>query len=323
MSLPAWVVRRYPENGMKHLLRLAVAADLVALMTLMLGSWTRINGAGLTCPDWPLCRGHVVPSLGDGTLWEWLHRLLAFTVAPLILALVAAAWHQRRRSPFIGPTIAVIAVIFAVQVFLGAETVKLANSPFSVVLHWATAMALIAALSAMAVFAAATSAGEVGSGAAERRPYGLLLALGVTAIAAFVTMCIGAYVSSSGAGLACLSIPGCAGNVVVYTTGQYVQMLHRIAAGVTLVCAAASLAMVWAQPASSRVRVAVVLGAALVCVQVLLGLLNVALRLPTELREAHALNAALLFLAFFVASTFATLDAPLRRPVLAANSSAQ
>ena len=306
---------------MKHLLRLAVAADLVALMTLMLGSWTRINGAGLTCPDWPLCRGHFVPALGDGTLWEWSHRLLAFSVAPLILALVIAAWRQRRRSPFIGPTIAAIAVIFALQVFLGAETVRLANAPLSVVLHWATAMALIAALSAMAVFAAASNTGEVDYGSAGRRPHRLLLALGITATAAFATMCIGAYVSSSGAGLACLSIPGCAGNVVVYTTGQYVQMLHRIAAGITLICAAASLALVWAQPASVRVRAAVVLGVALVCVQVLLGLLNVALRLPTELREAHALNAALLFLAFFVAAAFAALDAPVRYPVSAAKSS--
>ena len=309
---------------MKHLLRLAVAADLVALMTLMLGSWTRINGAGLTCPDWPLCRGHFVPSLGDGTLWEWSHRLLAFAVAPLILALIAVAWRERRRSRFIGPTMAAIAAIFLVQVFLGAETVRLANTPLSVVLHWATAMALIASLSAMAVFAAASDAAGVDSEAAVQRSYGLLLALAVTALSAFVTMCVGAYVSSSGAGLACLSIPGCAGNVVVYTEGQYVQMLHRIAAGVTLICAAGSLAMAWARPASLRVRAAVALGVVLVCVQVLLGLLNVALRLPTNLREAHALNAALLFLAFFVATAFATLDtAPMRRATFTAKSTAQ
>jgi heme A synthase len=44
-------------------------------------------------------------------------------------------------------------------------------------------------------------------------------------------------------------------------------------------------------------------------VQVLLGLLNVTLRLPTDLREAHAVNAALVFLAFFVATAFAMLDA--------------
>ncbi|MGB8519403.1 MAG: hypothetical protein WCD38_04505, partial [Candidatus Tumulicola sp.] len=49
-------------------------------------------------------------------------------------------------------------------------------------------------------------------------------------------------------------------------------------------------------------------GVALVGVQVLLGLLNVALRLPTELREAHAVNAALTFLAFVVAALFAVID---------------
>ncbi|HET6275130.1 MAG TPA: COX15/CtaA family protein [Candidatus Cybelea sp.] len=298
---------------MKHLLRLALAADVVALLTLMLGSWTRINGAGLTCPDWPLCHGRLVPALGDGTLWEWSHRLLAFAVAALVLALIAVAWRERGRSSFVAPTTAAIALIFLAQVFLGAETVRLANTPFSVVAHWATAMALIASLSAMAVFAAAAGAEVISTRRAPEVSYVMPAALAVTAVVAFVTMCVGAYVSSSGAGLACLSIPGCAGNVVVYTHGQLVQMLHRVAAGATLVCAAAALALAWAYAASLRVRLAVLLGSALVAMQVLLGLLNVALRLPTNLREAHAVNAAFVFLAFFLAAVFAMLDAPPRR----------
>ena len=111
---------------MKQLLRLAIVSDAVALLTLMLGSWTRINGAGLTCPDWPLCRGRLLPSLDDGTLWEWSHRLLASAVAPLVIALILVAWRERRRSSFVGPAIAVIAFLFLTQVFLGAETVRLA-----------------------------------------------------------------------------------------------------------------------------------------------------------------------------------------------------
>jgi len=306
---------------MKQLLRLALAADAVALMTLTLGSWTRINGAGLTCPDWPLCRGHLLPPLGDGTLWEWSHRLLAFSVAPLVLALIVAGWRQRGRSPFVAPTVGIIAVLFLVQVALGAETVRLANSPLSVVLHWATAMALIAALSAMAVFAAAKR--TVAPRPSARASSSLALVLGATAAAAFVTMCIGAYVSSSGAGLACLSIPGCAGHVVVYTPGQFVQMLHRFAAGATLLCAAAALALAWANATPARIRAALATGVALVAVQVLLGLLNVALRLPTDLREAHAVNAALVFLSFFVATIFAVLDSgPARGPALAGKESA-
>jgi len=302
---------------MKLLLRLAVTADAVVLATLMLGSWTRINGAGLTCPDWPLCHGSLFPSMNDGTLWEWSHRLLASTVAPLIVALIVVSWRERRRSAFIAPTLIVIAALFLVQIFLGAQTVRLANTPYSVVLHWATAMALIAALSAMAVFAAAWGERSQRAQRASRTSYAIALALGATALGAFVTMCIGAYVSSSGAGLACLSIPGCAGRVVVYTPGQYVQMLHRFAAAGTLILAAGAAALAWALPASARVRATVLVGTALVATQVMLGLLNVALRLPPNLREAHAVNAALVFLTFFVATAFAATEAgPLRASVL-------
>jgi heme A synthase len=294
---------------MKMLRRLALAAVAVALGTVMLGSWTRINGAGMTCPDWPLCHGRLIPSLADGTIWEWTHRLLAFLVAPLVLGVIVEAWRQRRRSPFILPTVGAISALFVIQVLLGAATVHLSNSPISVVLHWGTAMAFIAALSAMAIFAAAADADDalpIGRFPSENILTGILAG---TALVAFVTMCIGAFVSSSGAGLACLSLPGCAGNMVVYNQGQYVQMLHRILAGGTLLCAAGSLALAWVRPTSARVRMAVCVGVALVCVQVLLGLMNVALRLPMDLREAHAFNAALVFLSFVIASIFAALEA--------------
>jgi heme A synthase len=291
---------------MKSLSRLALAAVLIALGTVVLGSWTRINGAGLTCPDWPLCHGHLIPSMAEGTMWEWTHRLLASCVAPVMIALLVVAWRERKRSPFVIPSIAVITALFFAQVVLGAATVHLGNSPISVVLHWGTAMAFIAALSSLAIFAASFESGARRDGiAASPLTTGILA---VTSVIAFATMCIGAYVSSSGAGLACLSIPECAGNVVVYTQGQEVQMLHRLFAAATLLCAAGSLAIVWARPASARVRMAASAGVVLVCVQVLLGLLNVALRLPSDLREAHAVNAALVFLSFVVATVFALLE---------------
>ena len=293
---------------MKTLRYLALVTGLIALGAVTLGSWTRINGAGLTCPDWPLCHGRLLPSLGDGTVWEWLHRLFAFSVTPFVVALVAVGWRQRGRSAFIAATVGLIAALFVTQVLLGAATVQLANTPISVVLHWGTAMAFVASVAALALFATASA---VPSDVAGHDPAGRLWLpwmLAATAAVAFVTMCIGAYVSFSGAGLACLSLPGCAGNVVVYTQGQYVQMIHRIAAGATLICATGSLAFAFARPASSRVRAWVAAGIALVCVQVLLGLLNVAWRLPTDLREAHAINAALVFLAFVIATVSSAME---------------
>jgi heme A synthase len=293
---------------MNTLRRLSLASVLVALGTVLLGSWTRINGAGMTCPDWPLCRGMLIPSMADGTVWEWTHRVFAFCVAPLVVAVMVAAWRVRSRSPFITPTLGALGALFVVQCLLGAATVRLANSPESVVLHWGTAMAFVASLCAMAIFAGnrSESPDAIGSMRGDPATIGLLVG---TALVTYVTMCAGAYVSSSGDGLACLSIPGCAGHVVVYTQGQFIQMIHRSIAAAALLCAVSSFAFAWMRPVSTRVRVATSAGLALIFVQIILGLLNVALRLPMDLREAHAFNAALVFLAFVIAALFAILDA--------------
>ncbi len=288
-----------------------------------------------------MCRGELIPSMTGGTIWEWTHRLLAFSLLPLILAIFWRAWKERAHSSFVLPTATIILILFLVQVSLGAATVDLDNTPYSVVLHWGTAMTLIAALLALAIFAAASELdvqqyadeprtdersqgrrerGGRGAGAepgrrGDERLGGVLLHVQLvtavmlaTALVAFVTMCIGAWVSSSGAGLACLSIPTCAGNVVVHTQGQLVQMLHRAAAAATLLCATAACALTWVKSASAQVRAAASVGVLLVFVQVILGLLNVALRLPIDLRELHAANAALVFLAFVSATAFAFLD---------------
>jgi heme A synthase len=264
----------------KILGRLSLAAVIVAYGEVMLGSWTRINGAGMTCPDYPLCHG------------EWTHRLTAAVLSLLVLGVLATAWRLRKAAPFVAPTAWVLAALFAFQVFLGAATVHLYNSPVSVVWHWGTAMAFVASLATMAIFAFMQARGNTGT-ASSRRTTVMTVTLSATAVIAFFTMCVGAYVSSSGAGLACVDIPGCAGNVVVYTPGQYVQMLHRFIAAACLLSAALSFALVWALGGSKRVRITATVGLALVFVQVILGLLNVALRLPIDLREAHAANAAL------------------------------
>jgi heme A synthase len=176
----------------------------------------------------------------------------------------------------------------------------------SVVWHWGTAMAFVASLASMAIFS--FTAQQHYRGDTSPLSATLTIALSATAVIAFATMCIGAYVSSSGAGLACRDIPECAGNVVVYTPGQYVQMLHRFIAAACLLASVVSFTFVWALGASTRVRVTATLGLGLVFVQIVLGLLNVALRLPIDLREAHAANAALVFLSFVCAAAFSALE---------------
>lgn len=289
------------------LARFSLAAVLLAYGEIMLGSWTRIQGAGMTCPDYPLCHGEFIPSMGGGTVWEWTHRLIAAVLSLLVIGVLVLAWRNRNTAGFVKPLGGLTAFLFGFQVFLGAATVHLDNSPISVVWHWGTAMLFTGTLSAMAIFAFAHRAAIIRAPFSRRRS----LLTGVLAAAAaliFTTMCLGAYVSSSGAGLACLQVPQCAGNVVVYTPGQAVQMLHRFIAASTVLMSLGAVALTWILGAGKRVRIAAACGLALLFVQVLLGLLNVVLRLPIDLREAHAANAALVFLMFVSATTFCALD---------------
>jgi heme A synthase len=193
-------------------------------------------------------------------------------------------------------------------VLLGGATVLLANNPPSVVWHWATAMLFLAGLTALAVLALL----EPAAGAPPAPQSGLLPLLAATALAAFVTMCAGAYVSSSGDGLACVTFPACGGSWFGATAAETAQMVHRFAAGVVLVLA--TIAAVWAAVSTTpRVRAAVFIACTCVAAQIALGIANVAWALPTELREAHAANAVATFIAFAVSVSIATLDGTVLR----------
>jgi heme A synthase len=290
---------------MKFFRLAAGGAALLALALAVLGSWVRINGAGMTCPDWPLCRGALVPELIGGVVLEWSHRAIALTVGFVIIAAFVAGWRVRREIAGVVPTLIALVAIFALQVTVGGITIHEANSPRSVVLHWAVAMALLATLVVLAMLAYLAPRADAGLPAVRSgAPVG---ALAFAVACAYVTMCIGSYVSSSGAGLACTTFPACDGTLAGTSTPQLVQMLHRIAAGLFVLSALAAAAFA-AQSAMARVRAWAFAGAALALLQVGLGIANVLWRMPVPLREAHAANAAVTFIVFVIATFLAMID---------------
>ena len=295
----------------------AAGAVLLAFALAVLGSWVRINGAGMTCPDWPLCRGALVPALIGGVVLEWTHRAIALTVGFVIIAAVIAGWRVRHRIAGVVPTLFALVAVFALQVIVGGITIHESNSPRSVTLHWAVAMILLATLVVLALLAFV--APPAGSGRPAIRSGAPVAALAGAALLAYFTMCIGSYVSSSGAGLACLTFPSCDDTLLGATPPQMVQMLHRIAAGLFVISALAAAGFA-AQSGMARVRAWAFAGAALALVQVGLGISNVLFRMPVPLREMHAANASVTFIVFVIATALAMLD-PLRQaPAYAKNT---
>jgi protoheme IX farnesyltransferase len=282
---------------------LAPVAAGLAFVLAVVGSWIRINGAGMTCPDWPLCHGAVVPALIGGVVLEWSHRMLALLESVVVAATILTGWRVRDRIAGLAPALSALGAIFVVQVLLGGATVRLGNSPISVMLHWGMAMALLATLTVVALLAAFAPEPS------GLRPRGISPA-GALAVAAglgFVTMCIGSYVSSSFAGLACPTLPDCNGSLTGHNPAQLVQMLHRLGAAAFAI-AALMATFSAARTGSPRARNTAFTGMLLLFVQIGLGAANVLLHLPNALREAHAANAALTFLCFVAAAVFARID---------------
>ena len=285
----------------------AVTSAILAFAIAVLGSWVRINDAGLTCPDWPLCHGALVPSLHGGVILEWSHRFVAFLEGFVVLGAIVTGFRERRRIAGVTPALIALGVIFAIQVSLGGATVLLGNSPVSVMLHWGMGMALLAVLTALAVLAVLAPPSGRAAGVRAAFGDGAAPALGLAAAFAFVTMCVGAYVSSSYAGLACTTVPACDGSLFGHGPAQLVQMVHRLAACGFFIVAAFATYAAW-NDGSRRVRTFATAGFALVCVQIALGVANVLWQLPVALREAHSANAGATFLCFVVAAVLAGLE---------------
>src|SRR2546425_5191891 len=131
-------------RGFPRLVSLAAVATYVLII---LGVLVRATGAGLACPDWPLCHGRLIPPPDSLVLIEWSHRFVASIVGLLTLAVALAAWRLRRAGQQGFAGLATLALVFGVvQIGLGGLTVRHEFTPWLVVAHPGTAMAFFSAL---------------------------------------------------------------------------------------------------------------------------------------------------------------------------------
>jgi cytochrome c oxidase assembly protein subunit 15 len=98
----------------KKLFKLALASFIFTIFVIILGVFTRLADAGLGCPDWPGCYGHLLwpneaheivkaeakfpdaPVEHDKTWPEMVHRYLAGSLGLFILAIAIISLTQRK-----------------------------------------------------------------------------------------------------------------------------------------------------------------------------------------------------------------------------------
>jgi heme o synthase len=267
---------------MKAFRALSVATALVTYALVVLGGVVRVSGSGLGCPDWPLCHGRLLPPLNLHAIIEYSHRTTASLTSVLVVLTAVVAWSawRHRRDLVIPATIAL--GLLAVQVVLGAITVRLELPPMIVLAHLATAMALLGAVSITAVAACL----PVPAGAVDR------LSIGRTRLAAagtYLLILSGSLVVGSGASGACNAWPLCGGGFSFAFDGlPAIQLLHRgVAAAIGLLIVIGLLSVLARHRRQPAVRATVALILAALAFQVAVGAAVVTLHLPAALRGLH------------------------------------
>ncbi len=314
--------------------KLVIGAAFLAFAVVVFGSFVRLSDAGLGCPDWPGCYGHVaVPQssearglaqlkfpdqpLDNAKAWiEMMHRYLAGTLGLLILAIAVYAWHKRadlQQSPALPLLLTGLVVL---QALLGMWTVTLLLKPVIVSLHLLGGMATLALLSWLALLQYA--APQLPDSGKMRKLkfwswFGLLLLA--------LQIALGGWVSVNYAALACGGFPLCNGSWVPemdFASGfHFLRELGMTAEGAPL-SKPALTAMHWAHRLGALIVFCYLALLAIVvvrtrglqkygvlllvvlCVQVALGIGNVLLGLPLSLAVAHNAVASLLLIAMVV-----------------------
>jgi cytochrome c oxidase assembly protein subunit 15 len=269
-----------------------LAAGFAALaaatwLLIVVGALVRANGAGLACPDWPLCFGELVPRFDVKVAFEWGHRALAGGISLGLAALSFAA----RRIPGMRARLALLWLLLGSQVVFGGLTVLLQLAPWTVTVHLLLGNTFCAAL-----LWTAADLREAGRKTLRGPLPSAVRALATAAVILIVIqVALGGLVSSHAAGLACASFPTCDGRSFAPSLhGQVgIHVLHRATAFLLL---GALAWLVWVARHEPRLGALARGSARLVLLQIVLGVINVLMRLPIEVTALHSALAAVLVL---------------------------
>lgn len=273
---------------------LSLTMSILIYSLISLGGLVRGAGAGLSCPDWPLCYGQILPEqmLKDGSVHaapaqiflEWFHRLIAGGVSMLMLTVSTIVFANKNLRKDFGIFCILGLTFLAFQVVLGGLTVLGLLSPKWVSSHLVVGLAFFLTIISMTLhFQYKRNGIDIHS--VKRR--WSKLALAALSIVYFQIF-LGGLVSSNFAALACLDFPTCNGKWIPELTGGVkFQFFHRVGAVITLFAVVSYLVKerkTIKSKLSKKISLAMPL---LLSVQILLGVGMIFMHLPLLMAVAH------------------------------------
>lgn len=310
--------------------KIVLAAVLLALVVIVLGAYTRLTDAGLGCPDWPGCYGHLTVPNTDTHIeaaeaayperpfeahkaWnEMIHRYSAGTLGFLILiifvwSIVKRAYYRPAKLPFF------LLCLVAFQGALGMWTVTLNLLPAVVMGHLLGGFAV---LSCLFLLYLRLSSYRIPGGDSHVRKFAKYAAFGIVILVCQISL--GGWTSANYAAMACYEFPLCQDGWVqqidisgafsvpeavdyefgAHDVGERITMhvAHRIGAIITFIYLCWLAVRLYANADSSRIKNLSILMVVTLGVQVALGVSNVVFTLPLTVAVLHNAVAACLLL---------------------------
>ncbi len=207
---------------------LAASGTLFAVLVIVLGAFTRLVDAGLGCPDWPGCYGHILwpmdeaevaaanaafpeaPVEHDKTWPEQVHRLLATSLGLFCIAFVGMAYRQRHKG--LNAPIKLSFVLLAmviVQGMFGRWTVTLNLWPQVVTAHLIGGFTTLSLLWLLTLRLQNRRWQMAPHAFAEIQRLKPLLCVAMSLV--IVQILLGGWTSTNYAALACPDLPTCQG----------------------------------------------------------------------------------------------------------------
>lgn len=317
-----WFISTKYRSGSK----LALFTFVLAFLVIILGAFTRLTNAGLSCPDWPNCYGfltapHTAEQIQDAFLkypaapvdtkkaWtEMTHRYFAGTEGILILILSFSILLARKAKDIKSRVIAIGLVgLLLVQVMLGMLTVTEKLKPVIVLSHLLTGISILSMLWWAYLDLGMRSDFVTNQSSKSTIPW---LWLGFIIVAAQIAL--GGWVSSHYAGLACIDFPYCNGKILPAMQWNNlngdlitIHMLHRIGALVTAVYLSIMSLFLLGKKSFAAIAKLIL---ALISLQIMLGILNIVWLRPVWIALIHQSVAIILLLTLITGLVKATIE---------------